>query len=347
MRINWPIRAPLLWSVALGASFGLMFRVSADHNWFAGKEVMGVTLTAVMSLSYLVLGSVVVGYITVWCAEINEKRPIWQWTVLPWCSVILILVGAALFLLEGVICLVFALPILLLFTSAGGVLAGVIRRMARPGISTHLCIIALPLILPQIETHLSPPPQIRTVRNAIKISTSPSTVWTNIASVSSIRPEELPDTWTERMGFPRPIAATLSNKGVGGVRIATFERGLRFTETVTVWEPNHRLSFTIKADTEHIPPTTLDRHVTIGGPYFDVLSGEYQIEEVGPGQIVLHLTSRERLSTDFNAYASFWTDSVMSSIQRSILQVIKARCEIETPEGRPPVSALSHSKPSH
>jgi hypothetical protein len=104
---------------------------------------------------------------------------------------------------------------------------------------------------------------------------------------------------------------------------------LRFRETVTIWEPNHRLSFTIKADTEHIPPATLDRHATIGGPYFDVLSGEYQIEEIGAGQVVLHLTSRERLSTDFNGYAGFWTDAVMSSIQRSILRVIKNRCDVE------------------
>jgi len=306
-----------------------MFRLSAAYNWFPGKQLMGMNLTAVMSLSYLVLGSAVVGYITIWCAEIKEKRPVWQWIVVPWCSVILMLIGAELFLLEGVICLVFALPILLVFTSVGGVLAGVIRRTARPGIPAHLCIIALPLIVPQIETHLSPPLQIRTVRNSLTITASPAIVWNEIASVRPIRREELPDSWTEKIGFPRPIAATLSKNGVGGIRNATFERGLRFRETVTIWEPNHRLSFTIKADTEHIPPSTLDRHATIGGSYFDVLSGEYQIEEIREGQVVLHLTSRERLSTDFNGYAGFWTDAVMSSIQRSILRVIKNRCDVE------------------
>ncbi len=330
MQINWPIRTPLLWSIAVGASFGLLFRVSAAYNWFPDKQLMGMNLTGVMSLSYLVLGSAAVGYITIWRAEIKEKRPVWQWIVVPWCSVILILIGAALFLLEGIICLVFALPILLLFTSVGGVFAGVIRRTARAGIPTQLCIIALPLILPQIETHVSPPLQIRTVRNDLRITASPSVVWKEIASVSPIHREELPDTWTEKIGFPRPIAATLSKNGLGGIRNATFERGLRFIETVTVWEPNRRLSFTIKADTAHIPPATLDRHATIGGPYFDVLSGEYQIEETGAGEVLLHLTSRERLSTDFNGYAGFWTDAVMSSIQRSILRVIKNRCEFET-----------------
>lgn len=111
------------------------------------------------------------------------------------------------------------------------------------------------------------------------------------------------------------------------MRHASFERGLVFIETVTDWQPEQLLAFTIKADTAHIPPTTLDRHVTIGGPYFDVLTGEYRIERHGGGDVVLHLTSRERLSTHFNVYASSWSDAVMGRIQSSILQVIKQRCE--------------------
>jgi hypothetical protein len=114
---------------------------------------------------------------------------------------------------------------------------------------------------------------------------------------------------------------------VGGVRHASFERGLTFIETVTNWEPEQRLAFTIKADTEHIPPTTLDQHVTIGGRYFDVLDGEYRIERLADGDTLLHLESRQRLSTDFNAYAGLWTDAVMNSLQSSILEVVQHRCE--------------------
>lgn len=44
---------------------------------------------------------------------------------------------------------------------------------------------------------------------------------------------------------------------------------------------------------------------------------------------MLHLESRQRLSTDFNAYAGLWTDAVMRTLQNSILQVIKARSESE------------------
>jgi hypothetical protein len=188
----------------------------------------------------------------------------------------------------------------------------------------------LPLILPQLEMCFTAPLQIRTVHSEVRIVAPPSIVWRNIGSVSPIHPEELPDTWTERIGFPRPISATLSYEGVGGVRNATWERALNFVEVVTAWEPNRRLSFTIKADTAHIPRTTLDSHATIGGPYFDVLNGEYRIEKMSASVVTLHFTSQERLTTNFNGYAGFWTDTVMRSVQNSILQVIKHRCELET-----------------
>jgi hypothetical protein len=209
----------------------------------------------------------------------------------------------------------------------GGVVAGVIRRKGYPSISAQRCILALPLVLPQVETQFATSLQVRTVQTEIKIFASPSIVWKNIASVSPIHAEELPITWTEELGFPRPIAATLPYEGIGGVRNATFERGLTFIETVTVWKPNRQISFTIKADTAHIPPSTLDRHATVGGPYFDVLDGDYQIEEAG-GAVILHLSGRERLSTNFNVYAGLRTDAVMRSIQESILRVIKRRCEV-------------------
>jgi hypothetical protein len=93
------------------------------------------------------------------------------------------------------------------------------------------------------------------------------------------------------------------------------------------WEPLRDLSFGIRANTDQIPPTTLDDHVKVGGRYFDVLEGEYQLKPAANGGILLHLSSRERVSTHFNFYAGLWTDAVMRSIQNSILQVIKHRAE--------------------
>jgi len=100
-----------------------------------------------------------------------------------------------------------------------------------------------------------------------------------------------------------------------------------FVETIDRWEPERELSFAIKADAKSIPPTTLDEHVTVGGPYFDMLEGTYRIERISDQQVVLHLSSKHRLSTRFNFYAGRWTDYIMRDIQENILGVIKRRCE--------------------
>ena len=111
------------------------------------------------------------------------------------------------------------------------------------------------------------------------------------------------------------------------MRHATFEHGVLFVETITDWRPGRRLAFSIRADTAHLPPTTLDEHVTVGGPYFDVLEGVYEIEPVAPGRVILHLASTHRLSTRFNAYSGLWTDFIMRDVQEYILEIVKRRCE--------------------
>jgi hypothetical protein len=74
---------------------------------------------------------------------------------------------------------------------------------------------------------------------------------------------------------------------------------------------------------------TLDRHVTIGGPHFDVLSGHYDIHP-GPDGVSLELTSELRVYTRFNVHATPWADAIMRSIQENILEVIRTRVERKT-----------------
>ena len=114
------------------------------------------------------------------------------------------------------------------------------------------------------------------------------------------------------------------------MRDASFAGGLLFKETVDVWEPEQRLGFTIVAQTDKIPATTLDEHVRVGGLYFDVLRGEYRLEPLANGRTRLHLSSRHRIATDFNWYAHLWTDAVMSDLQKRILVVIQKRCQAQS-----------------
>lgn len=284
-----------------------------------------------MTSGFLFFLPVVMGWITIANTSTDGAHHWARWIFLPWITILLADLGLFLAFVEGMICLVIAIPVTLLFSSIGGIAAGLTHR-ARflRSRATTICLAILPLLISAAEVQRQPPLDRRTVQNSVVIHATPEIVWNNIKRVPTIQPSEIRTTWTHRIGFPLPVEATLDHEGVGGVRHASFERGLLFIETVTRWDPNQDLAFTIVADTAHIPPTTLDEHVTIGGRYFDVLDGEYRLERLPDGSILLHLTSHQRLNTDFNAYARLWTDAIMSDLQQSILEVVKHRCESVT-----------------
>jgi hypothetical protein len=326
------LRGQTWWlSAFAGALLGCLFRLgSAAVDRF----------TAVMTLAFVVGVPFAMGYVSVaryLRSTPDEQISAWKWLLLPWASVLVSMAVALVIQWEGYACLVSAAPIMLLVSLLGGFFARgtwVRSRSARSG--TTLLVSALPLLGILVEAHLPAPWETRTVHTQIEIHAPSPVVWANIKSVRTIEAGELKPAWVTRIGFPKPLAATLSHDGIGGVRQASFTGGVLFTETVNGWEPEKNLRFSIRANTASIPAATLDEHVTIGGAFFDVLEGEYTIEPVSGG-VLLHLASRERLSTHFNLYAGLWTDAVMRSIQQQILEVIRRRCEND---GRPVVADL-------
>jgi hypothetical protein len=85
--------------------------------------------------------------------------------------------------------------------------------------------------------------------------------------------------------------------------------------------------FSIKANPYDIPSTTMDKHIVVGGQYFDVLNGTYKLAKLNDTTYRLHLYSHFKLTTTFNFYASWWVGWIMKDIQKNILQVIKERSE--------------------
>ncbi|WP_225913679.1 hypothetical protein [Leptospira yasudae] len=276
----------------------------------------------------------VIGVLAVYGAEREKPRSILFHIFFPWIPTILSLLFAILVDWEGLICLIMGLPIYLVLASIGGIAVGIwfyVFPENRVNLIAAFALLSLPLVSGYFESFWELPNEIRFVETKIVIESEPETIWKNIIRIPELEKTEIGFFYT--MGFPRPIEATLSHEGIGGVREAKFERGLVFYETITQWNPNHKLQFEIKADPNLTPITTLDPHVVPGGAYFDALQGEYELEydkirkSSEKRSVVLHLRSKYRLSTRFNFYASLWGDFLMRDIQNSILRILKRRIE--------------------
>lgn len=315
-------------AIVVGAGYGLVTRLA-----FGIKKPPEPLV--VMTVAFIFTVPFTMGFVTNAICWIGGPVR-WFWRVLvPPATAILSLSLAMVFNLEGLICVIIWLPVYgsMVCTGAGAaeIVFQIYRSMQRRA-QIAMCVVAalLPYMTGAIESRLVNPLDVRTVVETIDIRADPETVWRNVREVRTIEEREQYPSAVHRIGFPRPLEARLVGEGVGATRLARFEGNVLFVETVNLWDPPRSLAFAIKADTDAIPATTLDEHVTVGGPYFDVLEGRFDLEPRPGGIVALHLTSRHRLSTPFNSYARLWTDFIMRDIQRSILRIIRDRCEAES-----------------
>jgi hypothetical protein len=317
-------RYPFVIAIGTGLLFALISRFLFDDH-------LGDRAGGLLTISFLMGIPMALGAIT--AHFVPAEKFGWRIAGAPAITVLLFIASALAFHLEGLICLIIIGPIFFILAVVGALIYLNItehRQRQRDKTLTVAAFALLPFLAIAIENRFDNPDDFRRVENTVEINAPASVVWQHIVRVAPIQATDLGHSVIDDIGFPRPVEATLTHEGVGGVRHATFERGVEFIETVDDWQPLQRLSFSIVPNTATIPPTTFDEHVIVGGRFFDVLRGTYELRPAGQGRTLLVLHSEQRLSTHLNWYAGLWTSFVMSEIQQRILVVLKQRCETQS-----------------
>ena len=308
-----------------GVVYGLVSRAIFAMEDFTEKAFL--PTYGLMTISFMFIVPLVIGLITAYYHDkITSSRTIAMITM-PLFSIIGLVGISVLFGKEGIICALMALPVFLFMALLGGLIGTRIFKRNRTDKVYVSLFVFLPFLIAPIENQLGLTDTIFTEHTTIEINSTDKVVWENITRVKPISETENNNSLFQFMGFPRPLEAELDTVAIGGIRKAIFARGLFFTETVTQMQTNKILAFNIVADPKSIPPKALDEHVMVGGKYFDVLEGKYEIEKINERKIKLHLTSQFRLSTRFNFYSGLWSKLIMRDIQKNILEIIKQRSE--------------------
>ncbi len=282
---------------------------------------------SVMSTTFLFILPTVVGALTVYLSSYEKAKSIVYRIFTPWIPIFLFLVLTLALAIEGWACWIMILPIFLLTASIGGILGGYLKTQRKNDRLNISILVLIPFLLAPIERMIKIIPGTYKAYTYIDIDAPSEKIWDNVTRVKEITMEQDKGYLTRILGFPRPVKAELNFEGVGAYREAIFTKGLVFHETVTEYKDNEKMVFTIKAYPHDIPSTTLDEHVVIGGDYFDVLNGTYELEKLSNGKNRLHLYSHFKMNTTFNFYAGLWGKWIMKDIQNNILQVEKKRSE--------------------
>lgn len=305
---------PTLIGIGLAIAYGLMAHYAFGEWLWQGDAA------AILTCSFLFLVPLALGGLTISVSPSTEKPSIWYAIFMPWISCTAFMVVLLLFQLEFMVCVILALPAFLFISSVGGIVVWSMKWSK----SAVLIFLIAPYTAAPLELQIETRPLAVTTYTQIHIEATAEEVWAQIASVPLITEAEHEWNFFHAIGLPRPVSAELIGEGVGAQRDARFEDGLVFAETITAWQPNELIAFTIEAQSQPLLPAPLNM---IGSEQFNVLQGQYVIEPLADGSVILYLSSEHVLQTRFNEYGMVWTDLIMADLQNYILRVIKARAE--------------------
>jgi len=308
-------------------------------GWVVAGAVYGVLLRAifgilpnympvdgVMSAAFLLGTPFVVGAITVY-GKRREDPSIWFMIFGPWGTVALMLVGCALALLEGSICIVLMAPLFLVCGSVGGLVMGLVLHFGRPGPRYVGSIAVLPFLLIFAENFA---PLIRSeaeIHDSIVIDASPQIVWDEIMTAESIRADELPLSLCHLIGVPRPVSGVNRTTPDGEIRYSRWERGVRFEGLVTERKPYEHIRWRYSFDAHSFPEGSMDEHVEIGGKFFGLEDTTFNLVPLPDNRTRLEIVAHYRVSSSINFYAVPAARFLGRDFVRTILGLYKGRSE--------------------
>lgn len=305
--------------------------------WFLIGALLGIALRLLfgvlplgmkgpMSLAFLVGTPLVVGAVTL-VGTSREQRSWWFVIFAPWLTMLLMLLGCALAMLEGSICLALMAPLFFACASVGGLIMGAVLHY-RDIRSAHVSAIAvLPLLMLLAELHLPLADRELELRREVVVEAGADTLWQQIHSARAIQAQELPPSLTHLIGVPRPLEGINVHTKDGEVRFSRWERGVHFRAQVTHSEPNRSVAWRYVFDADSFPAGSMDEHVAIGGRYFDLRDTTFNLTPLAGGRTRLQIVAHYRLSTTINAYAVPASTLLGNDFLDTILGLYKQRSE--------------------
>lgn len=311
-------KKPALWLLS-GVAYGIATRILFGYApGFFGAPVV--------SMSFMFGTPFAVGAMVVYGLR-GERPSIARMIVAPWLAILLVMLGLAASLLEGAVCLVLGAPLFLLISSLGGLFIGLVLRFSDKGRATLNSLLVLPVVTMFAEPMLPQHARLLEDRVAVDVAAPPQVIWRQILAARDIRPEELPASFTHRIGVPRPVEGVNVTTPAGEVRYSKWERGVSFSAIVTERSELRSISWRYRFDAASFPEGSLDDHVKIGGRFFDLHDTTFVLTPLSERVTKLEIISHYSVTTNLNIYAVPVARFIANDFMSTILGLYKTRSE--------------------
>jgi hypothetical protein len=233
-----------------------------------------------------------------------------------------------IFAVEGLVCILMAMPIALPLALLGGSFAYLIQRRPLGYLETPqvmgLLILTLPAMMGSEKAFL-PGPELIEVRTAVTIDASPEQIWPWVVALDQL-PE--PDDWLLRHSIAYPVRTETRGQGPGAMRFCVFSTG-PIVEPVVAWEYARRLRFSI---TQQPPLMRELSPYEIHPPHLEMQflrcrEGQFVLDRLPGGRTRLEGTSWYEIQLWPAAYWRIWTDRIAHRIHLRVLDRVKMLAE--------------------
>ena len=319
VRVNQTRQIPFSywWPIGAGALAGLLMRLL-----FSGMP--GNAYSAMLG-SFILGSPVLVGIVTIYVAELSERRSWTYYFFAPVFSVSTYVLASLAVMIEGLICAIIIVPLFALLAGVAGLVMGAICRVTNwPRRAVVSCVAILPLIGGSMEHRVATAQRLRVQHREVLVAAPPEHVWRELVDTRAIDREEVGAAWMYRIGVPVPQSGLGEFRDGQHLRRVTMGKGIRFDQVATEWRPNERVTWHYRFDDHSFPPGALDDHVRIGGHYFDIGDTTYSLTRAG-GETRLSIDMRYRVSTPFNWYAGPVADFLVGDFAERILEFYARR----------------------
>jgi uncharacterized membrane protein YhaH (DUF805 family) len=258
----------------------------------------------------------------------HRPRPLGKCLLVATISVALL--GAALFALavEGIICLVMALPLALALALFGAFIGYVLQRAPSFAPSTLNVVSIGFLLIPGlilVEYAVGETPPLYKVTTSVVIKSDPETVWTHVVTFSQLPP---PSEAIFKTGIAYPIRAEMHGRGAGAVRHCIFSTG-PFVEPITTWDEPRLLQFDVTEQPRAMEELSLynDLRPPHLENYFIASKGQFELKSLPDGTTLLEGTTWYQNRFWPAPYWHLWSDAIIDKIHNRVLLHIKSLAE--------------------
>ncbi len=304
--------------------------------WFAviAPAVAGFAFAALSVLGFetygwsLFLGlPLVVSFLSAFCTSFRRTV---SFSRAYWLSVgSLLLVGALilLFALDGLICLLMALPLAMLLALIGAALGRAAGRAWGRGVRSVtplVVLIAFPGLV-AFDSERSAEPAVRIVTTTVAVAAPIERVWDLVVAFPPISE---PPQGVFRFGISYPVAARIEGDGAGAVRYCTFSTG-SFEEPITRWERPALLAFDVTSSPPPMKEFSFHEHVAAPHLHGHMVSrrGQFRLVERDDGKVVLEGATWYSHSLSPQWYWGPISDQIIHQIHGRVLNHIRRLAE--------------------